>query len=360
MKHLKLLLKTLFSNNACVEASRTKEHKYGIFAVIFAVLAVFFAVLPLNVNTFKKAGSDWLNNSVYYNMDIGLQAFSNTIQQDKNAGKEIPTFIINQDETTKRHYLTIDTKNSEIFQCIDEDQKEITNLPRYICRGELKEGKTSTWVNFLEIYYCDADKSEDFNKFVTNLLNNVNPNNTEQRLKPNKDDKEVNRSTSFIVFGKYSYYGYMYQPLNTSAVANTVGDYDNTAVNTDLIQRLCFKTDMTSTINEWKSFCDEGFINLRFSSAWNTTGIMIGVDFGVIFFMGVLVFLLTRGKNNPFRIYSFWDSQKIAYYSSLTPGLLALLGLMMSNMAMMFFILFVGVRVMWLSMRTLRYQAPAK
>ena len=71
--------------------------------------------------------------------------------------------------------------------------------------------------------------------------------------------------------------------------------------------------------------------------------------------MGLMVFLLTRGKTNPFRIYTFWDCQKIAYWAVPAPSVISLaLGFFMSNFALVSFALVVGLRVMWLSMRTLR------
>ena len=71
--------------------------------------------------------------------------------------------------------------------------------------------------------------------------------------------------------------------------------------------------------------------------------------------MGLMVFLLTRGKKNIFRVYTFGDCQKISAWSMVSPALLGMiLGFFIQDYAMMFFIILLGVRVMWLSMKQLR------
>jgi maltodextrin utilization protein YvdJ len=71
--------------------------------------------------------------------------------------------------------------------------------------------------------------------------------------------------------------------------------------------------------------------------------------------MGLMIFLLTRGKKNIFHIYTFGDCEKIAAWSMVSPALLSLiLGFIFTDYAMMFFIILLGLRVMWLSMKQLR------
>ena len=82
---------------------------------------------------------------------------------------------------------------------------------------------------------------------------------------------------------------------------------------------------------------------------------MFGVNVGLTVFMGIMLFILTRGKNNPFRIYSFWETQKIAYWASPSPSVIGMaMGFLLASFAQVTFPLVMGLRVMWLSMRTLR------
>jgi maltodextrin utilization protein YvdJ len=66
---------------------------------------------------------------------------------------------------------------------------------------------------------------------------------------------------------------------------------------------------------------------------------------------------MTRGKSNPFRVYTFWECQKIAYWASLAPAILAMiLSFSLPAYAMIYYIFFYGMRIMWMSMRSLRPQ----
>ena len=68
---------------------------------------------------------------------------------------------------------------------------------------------------------------------------------------------------------------------------------------------------------------------------------------------------MTRGKKtNPFHILTFWQTQKIAYWESLAPGILSLLGFIpfFSQFAMFFYLFLMGMRTMWMSTRQLRPQ----
>ena len=101
------------------------------------------------------------------------------------------------------------------------------------------------------------------------------------------------------------------------------------------------------------------YFRIIIKSMWSNTGIYLGVYAGLILFLGLMVFLLTRGKNNINRTMNFWVCQKVAWWSSFTPGLLALpLGFLLASniLGQMTFIVLLSIRVMWLSMRQLRPQ----
>lgn len=351
-KHIKLILRTLISNNACVEAARTQEKKYNIIAIIFALFALFFAALPTCVTGFKQNGGNFIRG-VTYGFDTAMIDFGKTT-------KDQVTF-----EITKEHKLNCSGWKEHIEKYPNQDDSE---LYTFISKNDdpAKEDDHK----LLEIYVCPADY--DFNLYVEEIAKNINP---LKVTKENKDEDEKNegawlegkdgenrknRSTSFIIFGETQIQAALYMPGNVNGANAIYGDYGNTEPTDNLIPQLFEDNNPTKTLEKCQTFFDQVYVNPRRANTWKSTGIILGVDAGVIILMGFMVWVLTRGKNNPFRIYSFWDGQKIAYYACLTPGIISLFGFLMSNMAMMLFILGVGVRVMWLSMRTLRYQAPAK
>ena len=70
--------------------------------------------------------------------------------------------------------------------------------------------------------------------------------------------------------------------------------------------------------------------------------------------MGLMLWLLTRGKNNPNRNLTIWVGVKISWWIDFTPGLLAMiLGFVWSAAAGLAYIVLMGLRTMWLSMRSL-------
>ncbi|MCQ2795453.1 MAG: hypothetical protein MJ214_04555 [Bacilli bacterium] len=356
-KHILLILRTLISNNACVEAARTKEKKYTIVAIVFVLFSLFFAALPTCVTGFQQNGGAWLRG-INYSFDTAMIEFGR-----KTTELEI-TFELKKDHT-------LVANNWESIGIYSEKHNELN------CFISTKtDQETREEYRIMEIFYCDENKY-DFNLYVEEISKNINPlrinkdtkNDDEKKpetwLQTEKDkdgnDVKKSRQCSFIVFGTNHVQGALISPGGAAGIAGPYGDYQHTDPNPDFIHGVLVKSENPKTILEdCASFFDQAFINTRASNTWRSTGIILGVDAGVILLMGFMVWVLTRGKNNPFRIYTFWDGQKIAYYACLTPGIISLFGFLMSNMAMMLFILAIGMRVMWLSMRTLRYQAPAK
>ena len=112
---------------------------------------------------------------------------------------------------------------------------------------------------------------------------------------------------------------------------------------------------LTETWTNWKSFIRNAYNFNRLTATWQTVCIMGAINIGITGFMGFMIWILTRGKNNPYRIYTIWETQKIAYWCAPTPALLTLaFGFLFTNFANVLFPMLIGVRTMWLSMKSLR------
>ena len=71
--------------------------------------------------------------------------------------------------------------------------------------------------------------------------------------------------------------------------------------------------------------------------------------------MGFLMWLLTRGKNNPNNYFTPWLTQKVEARLALAPGILTMiLGFFLPQYVPIGFIVTLGLRVMWISMKELR------
>ena len=113
----------------------------------------------------------------------------------------------------------------------------------------------------------------------------------------------------------------------------------------------------TKVMKQVVKVLDNTYLNQKKRTLWTNTGIYAAIYAGIILFLGLMVFILTRGKNNPFKFLNIWHCQKIVWWASFTPAVLGTVlalifaGNMIGQMA---FILLISLRVMWLSMKQLR------
>ena len=112
----------------------------------------------------------------------------------------------------------------------------------------------------------------------------------------------------------------------------------------------------------WQNFVTKGYESSKIRNTWTTTGIMFGVNVGVVLLFGFVIWLMTRGKMNPFRTVKVIEGFKMAGWAALTPSILSMFGFLLQSYASFIFIFVFGIRIMWMSMRALRpYDtAPAK
>ena len=112
-----------------------------------------------------------------------------------------------------------------------------------------------------------------------------------------------------------------------------------------------------AVLNNFKTLLNKSYLTYKTRTFWTYTGVFFGIYAALVIFMGLMTFLLTRGKKNPMNYLTYWTTTKIAMWAAFCPGLLAMiLGFMIANFATMFFIILYGLRIMWLSMRQLRPQ----
>ena len=113
----------------------------------------------------------------------------------------------------------------------------------------------------------------------------------------------------------------------------------------------------TKVMKQVKKVFNNTYLNQKKKTLWSNTGIYAAIYAGILLFLGLMIFILTRGKNNPFKYLNIWQCQKIAWWASFTPAILGMaLAFLFSGNAIgqLAFILLLSLRVMWLSMRQLR------
>lgn len=346
MKTLKTLLRSLIQNNACIEGGR--HHPWWVAVIIFLV-SMWVAVVPVFTQTITKAGSSFAANYTY-NVDVALQRFVEDAN-DKGLKMEI------KEAEGLGHYLDLD-------QEVWDSKYTYVDHFGYHAFQHWSDAATID----MEVFYVSD--------LTTNDINNI----MKDREVKNEETGEItyqNRINSFMIFGKTELVLYQYNLNSTSPVGNAYGDYKTTPVGTNLLDMEKVTIgDVTVTHknvtpeqytqykngvwNNWKAFFDQAYLYNRGQLTWRTTLLMVGINAAITIFMGLMVFILTRGKSNPFRIYTFLECQLIAFWAALTPSILALaLGFLLSQFSQVIFPLLLGVRVMWMSMKSLRPEYTA-
>ena len=331
MKNFKLILKSLFSNNATVEGAR---HRPWYFAVIMFFVSMILALVPIFVTNISKKGADVVSN-YSYNMDNLSLIFSEEIKE-----KEI-TLKVNHNDVTDKNYLSDEGTWSAKYPENVWGFKDKTYNYYY--------HKNENSVIDLLAFYLDDMSSEDLSEFAKSL---------------ESGHKEANSNLpSMILMTKSQIVIYVCNPETGSSIGSIVGDYQSTNVNWDMKQLLSTRSYSNAqeyaqyraeTWDNWKVFYNEIYNHNRLTSTWTTTLIMFAINTVLVFFMGLMVFVLTRGKNNPFRIYTFWESMKVGMWASNMPAVLTCgFGFLLTGFMQVLFALLLGVRVMWLTMKTL-------
>ena len=163
--------------------------------------------------------------------------------------------------------------------------------------------------------------------------------------KYNSTDAGKNTYTNFKTDWK------QFQPGH-KLLASTLGDLNLNDIDPNL-----YADQKDAIYNKWVEVFNKSFISQTRYNTWVTTAMFFGIYFGLVVLMGLLLFLLTRGKNNVFNYLKFMDTEKMAWWSALAPGILAMIvGFIFSNFAQMAFIVLLGLRTMWMAMRQLRPQ----
>jgi len=179
-----------------------------------------------------------------------------------------------------------------------------------------------------------------------------------------EDDESAKLYTPSILFITKTGLSLTVFKINTTGSATTSsygGATWNHTPSGDLLERLTKTTSTTisgkidDSLKAWCSVFDETYLDAKSVSIRNTTLIYLGIYVALIVFMGLLVFLLTRGKRNVFHFLSLWTCEKISVYAAPAPAILGMIfAFIIPSFGQMAFILLFGVRIMWLSMKQLR------
>ena len=326
MKNFKLILRSLISNHSCIEGGRKKP---WYFAVIMFFFAMLLALIPTFVQTFTREG-DAIVATNTYELDVSAQRFLESARDNEITMIVENKKLIVDEEKWNNTYVEKDPSGNNCYIHYHTDAVSGVALPD------------------LGVYYIPSIKlTDDVFKTISTF---PDPTNLDDQGNP----KRVNRTYSFMLFTEKSATIYVYATAKTSgqSIGTIYGDYEHLPEGFS-INSILAETS-AKTWDNWKYFFRKAYDSNRLKLSWQTTLMMFGINAGITIFMGFMLWILTRGKNN-LNWFGIWETQKIVYWSTVSPAILTTgLGFLIASFSQVMFPLLLGVRIMWLSMKLLR------
>ena len=333
---------SLVSNAAALRGAKNGPLWLTIIMFVFAIL---LPIIPLFVSQLTTNGSSFLRNYSY-----GLERYVTSTAMDLKNTK-LAEFSISED-----HLLSIKENGADVNF---DDYGSNKPYASYI-------NKSTNQYDFL-VYISSATtakEKETVYKAVT-AINYVTGSTT-----VGSGESNVYIPSMMILY-KNGVYVSIYTSNGVKAIASSYsGDFKTIAANdkcletlltvkdkdgNEVMQNLYDNAYIDGVYKNFKKSLDRSYETLKIQNTWITVGIYTGIFFGLNLIMGLIMWLLTRGKNNPNNYFSLWLTMKIQARLGLAPAILtAIAGIFLLSMLPVIYIMLIGLRVMWISMKELR------
>ena len=313
--------------------------------IVFFVLSLFLPVLPIFIAQANVNGSTFLNKYTY-----GLERTLTAMAIDLHDNRHVE-FDLGVD-----HLLSVKENSAAI------------NYEEY--------GATKPFAT----YENKATGQYDFMIYVSNVQTNaekklistaVSAKTYKLKTLEASTEAEGVYTPSYMVIFPDTFFMVVYGQDSTKAVASSYnGDYKTMEATQTGLANLLKVTDKEGNViaqdilsddytkgflNNFKKVLDKSYESSKVVNVWGTSGIYLAIFFGLSIVMGFIMWILTRGKNNPNNYFTPWLTQKIEARLALSPAIITLIaGFFLTSQAPLFFILTLGLRIMWISMKELR------
>ena len=340
--------KGLISNQAVIDGSR--QSKWWV-AAIFLAFSVFIPLIPTFVSLGKIDGASFISG-YNYGLDEQLTQFAYDM---KKADKEFKV------EGGQLHYYEGSAEKEFVNPTLDDT---------YFINRKCEYSVVNSITNQFEAkfyFWSDENLSDNVDKIVkqTYVVGGQD--------QPDPDSTEI-YLPNIVIFTPTTMAIAVYKANTNTSAGTTYGGLDwlNSSTEKGLVERLLGENigDVSAltkdgfvnahkedTLTVFKGICTETYLNQKSKTKWKNTGIYLAIYAGVVVFLGLMVFILTRGKNNTYKFLNIWQCEKIAWWGAASPAIIGvLLSLIFSGntLGQMAFILTVSLRIMWLSMKQLR------
>ena len=339
-KQIKFGLFCLINNDECLEGRK----KPWYAAVTAGLLSCFLAVLPFITTGFTAKGGAFLNYP-NYSFGEGLTSFVNDFS--KKEGLDLK--IENQELVATGDWSAEYLGSENIY---DHSYYIVTN----VLVDNVPVEKPSEKITDFSVYYSAEKDAKTLYNEVTGRADYVAHNTlflTKKDFLAYKWNATANNGAGSRtgVSGNWTHKKLQGLTFKDLAKANAKGEaYEFTFDN----NYGGYVKEVTAAFYDVFTYSN---IPVRNAEAWKVVGIASAVAIGMTVIMGTIIFLVTRGKNSPFRHYTFWETQKAGYWAAFTPAVLAMvLSYVLPNFRYFYFLMLFSFRIMWMSMRSLRPQ----
>lgn len=368
-------LAMLFNNRAAFDGGRREP---WWVAVLFFIASIVIALVPAMVQVGKTKGSDIFKGPLYHT-DVAFTKFVETLEEkdadltvvsenDENIFKASPEFV---NLVANKAFTLTDGATNEVVPYYSFAQKRI------VYTRDENNAVVTNEVDFeyLRVYYTGDIQSS----FL--LEGKVYSGDAFLALKllSLKEEDAVGNVTSHLIIGRKALYTRLYNPTainkpgnpalvfegrtNSLPVGMNIRDFGK--VSKDGVPLA--KTDIDYTDKVMENFGhmqDLGYKEVKVRTFWFQTGIYAAIFSIIGLVMGLIIFISTRGKMNPNRYLKFGESLKIGAWLLPAPALITLvLGFVLpvqyfQQYFQIIFIMTLGMRSVWLTMRTLNPNMP--
>lgn len=331
---------TLISNDACIKAGR---NYHWWMPVILAICSVIITLVPSFVLSMQtKIGENVLSTS--YGVENGLASFQDALngtgksvvvdengKLDVEAGMDSGVYNAPEGAEQKTYYEYKNENSGDLFRVVFAKDGVPSDYLINFSSYQVEETVTSALENGSEVevptkttYRCSILVFEESSFVFANY---------------------PNRSTTNNVNGVYYTYDRVHGMDLNDLTPKALSLKENPQQYVQAVR------------DNYASFLTTCYTTQKIHATWVSTGILAAINTGVILLMGLILFLVTRGKKNPYRVITFWQNQKIAYWAAPAPAILALafgflFGRTNSTVGMFLFLFMFGMRIMWLSMKS--------
>jgi maltodextrin utilization protein YvdJ len=340
-KFISYFFKTLYKNDAVVDAGRTQPWWQGI---ILFFISIFISIIPTLCTTWTVDGSTFLGSNTY-GVDDGLVAFSKFLS-DKNMN-----FDIDHDAkqiNVSGQIVSLSTWNEALGASKDSKTPAPYKYNIYVIDSSTSVGSEYYQKTVFEAYdFTDYTNKDLVAININNILQNRSllPYDTTDYTVTKISSTDVVKTTSFLIFTKDSYALYKF-PNASTTYTSASGNFNNLSTSS-------FKD--IKDLASWKEFFRQGYIDNKNYVCAMQTSIILAVNVAITLLMGFMLWIMTRGKNNPFRVIKFHETMEMGFWASFSPAVLSLIfGFLMSQFATIAYVMIYGVRVMFISMKQLK------